>query len=702
MRRRLRCFSLFALLFGITGCGIAQEVTPADGARKPDDPATFRMIVMDPLSDKIACACVQGHAQRKYGDLAKFLSQRLGWPVDIAYGESLHSVLEKQPGRFDLVIGKQSVIKADAERTKTPLRPIAMLTDKTGSTDMTGMFVVRSGDKAKSIADLKGYRIVFGPREEDEKHAAALAALDKAGVPRPADLTIIGSCTPAATEVAAKDADAAVISSYAVPLLEGCKAVAKGELRVVGETAAVPFVTVFSPESATREQTAAILAALLAMKSDAKLLKLMESRDGFVAMPEKTDEKPARPAGEAKTDDKPSASADPISPKNAGWTDWRGPRRAAISGAVPARLPEKPVFLWRRSLNGGALSGVAATDRFVIVADKDASGEHDIFQCLAADTGEPIWKLEYAAAGEMDYGNGPRATPVIHDGRVYLLGAFGHLHCADLETGRVLWKRNLVRDFGAELVTWGMCSTPLIVDDRLIVNPGAPSASLVALDRRDGRVLWKTPGERSAYASFIVAKLGGVTQIVGFDAESMGGWDPATGKRLWTQTSASKEFHVPTPIVAGDRLVVAGEAAGTRLFGFDAQGRLTESPLAAQRALKPDASTPVVVGDLLFGCAGKLVCLDLRDNLRVRWEAVDDAFDDYASIIAGNGRLLITSAAGELVLVEAAGDAFKLVSRLRLFEGDADVWAHPALLPGRLYVREAREIVCLRLETPPS
>lgn len=701
MKRRLRGLPLLTLLFGITGCGVAQEVAPKDDSGKSDAP--FRMVVMDPLSDKIACACVQGHAQRKYGDLAKFLSKRLGRPVDIAYGESLRAVLEKQPGRFDLVIGKQSVVNADAERTKTPLRSIAMLTDKTGATDMTGMFVVRSGDKAKSIADLKGYRIVFGPREEDEKHAAALAALEKAGVPRPAELKIIGSCTPAATEVAAKDADAAVISSYAVPLLEGCKAVAKGELRVVGQTAPVPFITVFSPESATPEQNAAILAALLALKSDEKLLKLMESRDGFVPMPAQAEaDRTAKPADDAKKEEKPTASADPISPKNAGWTDWRGPRRDAISSAVPARLPEKPVFLWRRPLNGGALSGVAATDRFVIVADKDASSEHDIFQCLAADTGEPVWKLEYAAAGEMDYGNGPRATPVIHDGRVYLLGAFGHLHCVDLETGRVLWKRNLVRDFGAELVTWGMCSTPLIVDDRLIVNPGAPAASLVALDRRDGSVRWKTPGERSAYASFIVAKLGGVTQIVGFDAESMGGWDPATGKRLWTQTTPSKEFHVPTPIVAGDRLVTAGEAAGTRLFGFDPQGRFAEPPLAVQRALKPDASTPVVLGDLLFGCSGKLVCLDLRDNLRIRWDSVDDAFDDYASIIGGNGRLLITSAAGELLLVEAAGDAFKLVSRLRLFDGDADVWAHPALLPGRLYVREAREIVCLRLETPPS
>ena len=161
---------------------------------------------------------------------------------------------------------------------------------------------------------------------------------------------------------------------------------------------------------------------------------------------------------------------------------------------MPDTLPAKPVVIWKRPLFNEGLGGVAVADGMVVVGDRDAEDRHDVFHGLDAATGERVWTVEYPAEGRLDYGNSPRATPLVHDGRVYLLGAFGHLHCVNLIDGRVLWERHLRHDFVAtsELV-WGVCSSPLIVDGRLIVNPGGSEASVVALDPVTGDVIWRAP-----------------------------------------------------------------------------------------------------------------------------------------------------------------------------------------------------------------
>jgi len=662
-------------LAGAGGCAtdIGRRGAAAGGGSEP-----LRVVVMDPLADRLACACVQGYAQRKYDQLAEFLAKRLARPVQVTYGVSLTIAQTEQPGRIDLIIGKQSAVLSDAAARGLRVRPIARLTDKQGSPDLTGLFVVRDDDAARTIADLKGRRLLLGPREEDEKHAAVLAALDAASVPRPAELTTAPDCAAAALAVLEQQADAAVISSYAFPLLEGCKTIPKGALRVIGQTGPVPFVTVCATPAVDGAAEQAVVAALLAVGRDRALLRAMESKDGFVRVAP------------------PPASA-PVADASAAWTDWRGPGRDGLSPQVPARLPATATYLWRKPLTRVGLSGVVATARYVIVADKSADERRDIFRCLAAESGQQLWGLEYDAPGSLDYSNSPRATPVIRDGLVYLLGALGHLHCVELETGKIVWKRNLIADFGAKLVTWGMCSTPLVVDDKLIVNPGAAEASLVALERRTGAVVWKSPGAPAAYASFIVGTFGGVRQIVGYDAESLGGWDPQTGRRLWRLEPEEGDFNVPTPVNVGGRLLVSTENNRTRLYGFDAQGQIEPKPLAISRDLRPDSSTPVVVDGLVFGCTRGLFCLDVNDGLRTCWSADDPGYDDYVSLIGGNGRVLIMTTGGELLLVRTDRERYTLESRLRIF-AEADVWSYPALVGDRLYVRNKTEIVCLRLD----
>ena len=335
----------------------------------------------------------------------------------------------------------------------------------------------------------------------------------------------------------------------------------------------------------------------------------------------------------------------------------------------------------------------------MITSDKDRGFTTDIFRCIEAETGRDRWVLKYPAAGEMDFTNSPRANPVMNDGLVYLLGAFGQLHCVELDTGRIVWKRNIAKDFKAEPPAWGYCSTPLVLEDKLIVNPGAKDASIVALDLYTGRTIWQSPGEPAAYSSFIVGGFGGVRQIVGYDSVSVGGWDPVTGKRLWRLLPKHElDFNVPTPINLGGMLLLSTENNGTRLYGFDRGGVIKQHPIASTMDLAPDASTPVVTSGAVFGCFEGLFCLDLEDGLKTHYRVDEPAYQDYVALIAGNGRVLAVTVEAELILLEADRGRYMVISRLRLFDDKTELWSHPALLPGRLYVRSVSEIACLLLQ----
>lgn len=343
---------------------------------------------------------------------------------------------------------------------------------------------------------------------------------------------------------------------------------------------------------------------------------------------------------------------------------------------------------------------MAADDRNVLVVDRDAADATDLFRCLDAQTGAERWVARVLAPGKLDYGNSSRATPLVHDGRVYFLGAFGDLVCVELAGGRELWRTNLRTQFAAqdELV-WGVASSPLVVDGRLIVNPGGPEASLVALEPKTGEPIWRTPGGPSAFASFVVARLGGRRQLVGFDKESLGGWDVESGRRLWRLVpQRAGEFLVPTPIVAGERLIVAGENNGTRLYEFDRQGAIRPRPVAENLDLAPDSHTPVLAAGRLFGVWQKLFCLSPGDGLKTVWEHQDPALFDYATILATDERLLVTTQSGELLLIDARADHYTELSRLKLFERDNGVYSHPALVGKRLFVRGSAQVVCLPLE----
>jgi outer membrane protein assembly factor BamB len=337
----------------------------------------------------------------------------------------------------------------------------------------------------------------------------------------------------------------------------------------------------------------------------------------------------------------------------------------------------------------------------VLVADRDPLDKQDIFRCLRAGTGEELWTVRNPSRGQLDFGNSARATPLIFSDLAFFYNAFGRLFCVRLATGAIVWKKDLLAEFGGtdESNHWGTCSSPLVADGKLIVNPGGPAASLVALAPASGEIIWKTPGDNAAFGSLIVGTFGKHRQIVGYERRALCGWDLASGKRLWRLVPRqSNDFNVPTPLAVGENLLVATENNGTRLYRFTDDGVVVPQPAAVNRDLAPDTHTPVAVGKRLFGVWNGLHCLD-AENLHTLWMADDSEFNDYASVIACGDRVLIVSKHGELLLVDAAANHFRLISRQKAFDDDSGVLSHPALVGRKLYVRGSDEIVCLDLDS---
>jgi ABC-type phosphate/phosphonate transport system substrate-binding protein len=247
------------------------------------------VVVMDPLSAPLACDCVKGYAQRKYELLGAFLQNELHRPVKVFWSESLVKALQNDTnGQVDLIIGKDSVVRFDAKVAKLSVTPIAALTGKDGETTQTGLVVVRNADSANALEDLTGYRIFFGPEDCDEKWSAPRELLQEHGL----DVAKLDEKYPACS--AAADAlvklpqevkGAAIISSYAEPLLEGCGTVKKGDLRVIGRTKPLPFVTAFVNDQLDQRTRSALQAALMKVGEQPDLLIGLETL-GFVPMEE--------------------------------------------------------------------------------------------------------------------------------------------------------------------------------------------------------------------------------------------------------------------------------------------------------------------------------------------------------------------------------------------------------------------------------
>jgi outer membrane protein assembly factor BamB/ABC-type phosphate/phosphonate transport system substrate-binding protein len=687
------------LVAGASFTGGVAAVQAAEAVAEPAapfDPDAYQLVIMDPLAAPLSCPCVEGYAQRKYEALEAFLEEQTNEPFQLTFVESLKKYKEKYPeAKPDLVVGKSSVVRFDAQVIKVPMQAVARLSDLKGNTTQHGLIVVRTSDTAQSVKDLQGYRIFYGPADSDEKHRAAMELLKGNGIEISPQPETCSACSDGATRLLEMDANeqgATVISSYAAPLLEGCGTIQKGDLRVIGKTTEVPFVTAFVAEHVPAEQATRWRDLLLATGDQVELCVQLESLLGFVPI-----------EGTAKIDNTPPASdSDKTSRSTSvrGWLQWRGEHRDGHCDNLPDTLPENPPVVWSEPLITSGLGGIAATDEIVILGDRDVTDMADVLRCYDAATGVVLWEVSYAAPGKLDYGNSPRATPLIAGNRVFLNGAMGQVVAVDTLTGELLWKCDLNERFGKPAQRpWGHCASPLLVEGKLIVHPGTPAAAIAALDVATGQTAWQTAGPPPRYGSFISRQVGEVLQIIGQDEGGLAGWNAASGELIWRVTpEQTEDFCVATPANAGEFLVVCSENNGTRLYRFGDGGKLIAQPVATYPDLAPDMSSPLVVGSRVFCAWNELYCLELENQLQPVWLQPDADIPAYAPLFSDGHRVLVVGSGGTLLLLDAHSSKFTPISRVKLFpNSDAEIYSHPAIVGNRLYLRAENQLVCIDL-----
>lgn len=387
---------------------------------------------------------------------------------------------------------------------------------------------------------------------------------------------------------------------------------------------------------------------------------------------------------------------DPVA-EQGGWPQWRGRYRDGQAEWLPNSW-SPPKKAWQNPLPSAGVGAVVGTEDFVIVSSRDIADQVDVFVCLDTETGVRLWEQAYPAPGKLDYGNSPRAAPLISDPYVYTLGAFGHLHCISLDTGKPVWSKHLVDDLGGIRPDWGYTASPLIVDGKLILQPGGDQNAIVALDSESGEVVWATPGRKGAYASPIVRQHSGMQQILNYDFLAMNAWDAATGKLLWEEIPpADSDFNVPTPVLFDDQLILTSENNATRLFEFDPQ---TSQPKLRFKfeELAGDTHSPVRLGRFLAGVHEDLFLLDVDHGLQLFTKFTDPLLTSYTTLIACHDRLLVCCENGTLILLQLSGGELVELGRISTQSERVQILAHPAVVGRKVLIRTIKGIEAWEFE----
>ncbi len=376
-----------------------------------------------------------------------------------------------------------------------------------------------------------------------------------------------------------------------------------------------------------------------------------------------------------------------------GWSKWRGARGDAQVVGLPKKWSE-PERLWRFPLESNGVGGVALSQEIVVVSSRDIQDRSDLFLALDAETGVELFRHQYPSTLALDYGNSPRSTPLVLENQIITLGAGGEITALDLETGKPIWTKHLVKDLGGKMPAWGYSASPIVYENTLIVQAGGPSSALVGLNLETGETEWRTSGRQAAYSSPILMRHNGSAQLLGCDDKSFGAWSAIDGKRLWElKLPIDRDFNVPSPLVVKNNLFIVSENNGALLYDLpeiSEEGDNVKQQLkllAQSDALSHDANSPVTVGDYIASVHEGLVLLDPNQGLKTVDQWNDPSLHSYSSIIVENERMLITCCDGAVILLEVSKGKIKELGRMQCEESKGDLLAHSAFDQGVLIVR---------------
>jgi hypothetical protein len=396
------------------------------------------------------------------------------------------------------------------------------------------------------------------------------------------------------------------------------------------------------------------------------------------------------------------------------WPQWRGPQRSGASqetGLLKEWPADGPKLRWKVSDAGSGYAAPAvAGDRLYLLANEGL--EDEFVQALAVQDGKRIWRTRLGKVGNPKQNpNFPaaRSTPTVEGEVLYALGSDGDLACVEIAGGKVRWQKNLRADFDGKPGEWAYSESPLIDGDALVCTPGGSDATLVALNKKTGEVLWKgalPEADEAAYSSVIIVEVGGVKQYVQLLQKGLVGVEAKTGKSLWRYPKAVSRYgaNIPTP-VAGDGYIYCG-SAGTG--GGAVKLKITDARVEAEQVyfeskLPTAIGGTVKLGDYLYGTTAQaMLCFEFKTG-EVKWE---DRALGAASLCYADGRLYLHGENGEVALVEPMPEAYRAKGRFTPSDSAKRVnprekaWAYPVVANGHLYIRDHGTLWCYDVKAP--
>jgi outer membrane protein assembly factor BamB len=388
---------------------------------------------------------------------------------------------------------------------------------------------------------------------------------------------------------------------------------------------------------------------------------------------------------------------EPSSAVTAPWPDFRGPRRdGKYDGAIRTDWPADGLPpLWKQPIGLGYASFVVAGGRAFTIEQRR---RQEVVSAYDVATGRELWTHGWDGEfTEAMGGDGPRATPTWHDGRLYALGALGELRCLDARSGALVWRRNILDDNGATNLSWGMSAAPLIVDDKVIVLPGGPAGrSVVAYNKTTGERMWGALDDQQSYTSPMLVTLGGIRQVIAVTAKRVVGITPEDGRLLWEYPWVTDNgINVAQPLLLGDDRVFMSASYGHGAAAFQivrAGDRQEARPLWSNSRMKNKFTSSVLHEGHIYGLDESiLACLDASTG-ELKWKA---GRYGYGHVLLAAGHLVVLTEGGELALVRANPSRHEEIARFEAIDGKT--WNHPVVADGRLLVRNLREMAAFDL-----
>ena len=394
-----------------------------------------------------------------------------------------------------------------------------------------------------------------------------------------------------------------------------------------------------------------------------------------------------------------ATSASPIQDnrERAAYPQLFGPTRDARLPAVHLNeeiAKNPPEVVWRIPV-GAAWSGFVIEGNRAFTQEQD--GENECVSCYELATGKQLWKTANPARYESPIaGIGPRATPTIHQGRLYTLGALGLLQCLDVSSGKVIWSRDLKSDSAANVPEWGFASSPLIYEDKVLVSAGG-TKSLFAYRISNGEIAWSGGTRPINYSSPFFYDIAGRSQIIMFNKEAITAHDPASGAVLWEYPWGKGLPHVARPILVGDKRLFfsSGYGVGSALLELTAEsnGAFKVDEVWKTTRYQAKFATPIERDGYVYGVSdGIFACLDLKDG-SVKWK--EGRYGHGQALMLGDYLVQMTEQPGDLVFTKPTPEGPHELGRFPLFE--AKTWNPIAVSGELLLVRNDQEAACVRL-----